>query len=162
MPYEVTHTLQDAASQQTTITTPLGQFGWVEGDPLEFSLVWNAANNVRGSLEDVTQANVVRQTISYVRALAGGDGLGDIADEVFVSARLDTANPAYVGVRIPAPIPALIQPDGVGVVATNPLYVAYLQRLQDHGRFGAGMNVEIVDPVETLTPFIRSKKRRRK
>lgn len=162
MPYEVTYTLQDAASQKTTLNIPMGQFGFIEGDPFEFNLVMSAVSNIEAGLSAVTQANIIRRTVSYVRDMGGGDGLGDIADEVFVSARLDTANPAYFGVRIPAPVPALINADGISVDVDNADFVNYLATLLDHGRFGAGQNVEMADPVETLQPFVRSVKRKRK
>ena len=162
MPYEVTYTLQDENSQKTQLTVPLGQFGWVEGDPLEFNLVISAANQIMNALADVTQANIIRRNINYVVDFGGGDGLGDIADEVYMSARMDLPNPAYWGVRIPCPIPDLIQSDGIAVNRANTDLVAYLEQLQQHGRFGASQTVELADPPETLTPYVRSTKRKRK
>lgn len=163
MPFEVTFTLIDSGRQKTNLQFNLGQFGYVEGDLFEFSLVKNAVDNLRSAIESATKARVTHEIIRYKNQLSSllPDSECDIADEVAVSIALDVETGADVQLRIPSPIDEFILSDKVTVDTSYPDMGAFLQAVVDHVRFGVGGNVEAVDPPQVTNAYVRSVARKK-
>jgi len=125
--FECSITLIDTNAQKTTLRFG-GLFTGIDaGD--EFDLAMTALAALVVSLEAVTDANVYKQTLT--RVVGGSTALpedADITDELAVIAFLtdDDVAPEYHTLRVPAPIDAVWESDGITLDKTNAGVIAYV------------------------------------
>lgn len=125
--YEAAITLVDTKNLKTTLRWK-GIFSGVDA-AAEFASATAAIAALQSALEAVTDANVYKTTLTLL--VDGGTALpadADITDEAAVVCFLTAAGvaPEYHVLRIPAPISALFESDGVTVDETNAALQSYV------------------------------------
>lgn len=122
------------------IKTTLNYEGLFSGLSLEdeFGLAQTAAADMKAALLDITDALVYREALAY--QIGGGTSLpadADVTDELAIIAFLtaDDVAPEYATLRVPAPVDAVWESDGITLDKTNADVIAYvaLFDLPDNG-----------------------------
>lgn len=126
----------------TTLTFDLGDFP----EPVVFADVGNAANQIRGALVDISDANVSKETLTGV--VSEDNQLpadADTTDEAAIVAHLNdpTEKEKLHVTRVPAPITALFQPNGQDVDVSNALLQAYIAQLSQHALVSDGEQINV-------------------
>jgi hypothetical protein len=128
--------LVDGAGEQSTLTYDLGNFSEADAGA-DFLAAQNAANQIRGALVDLTDANVSSETLSSV--ISSDNQLPDasvlIGEEALIFVHLNAPNEAEKlhKLRIPAPTDsAVFLADGRTVDPTASLVVQYVQQVAQH------------------------------
>lgn len=126
---------------KTTLVFDLGDFA----EPVDYAAVLNAANQIRGALVDITDANVAKETVTGV--VSEDNNLpadADTTDEAAIVVHLNVANTAEKlhTLRVPAPIDALFQPGGETVDLTNADLVQYIQQVAQHAYVSDGEQIQ--------------------
>lgn len=135
-------TLQGTKSKDTTtLTFNLDDFP----EPVDFATVLSAADQIRGALVDITDANVKGESVTGV--VSEDNQLpadADTTDEAVISVHLNAPTEAekLASLRIPAPIDAIFQADGITVDVTNALLQQYVQQVAQHATVSDGEKID--------------------
>ena len=158
-------TLRDSRGLQTTMNFDLGEFSGAD-IATEYLAARSAANQVRGALVDITTAFVSKERLSLRVSdddQVPGAGVADITDEAFVLCHLNapTSIRKMHGIRVPAPIAAVFQPDGVTVNIGNALLEQYVEQLADHVFVSDGEKINQASGVDGMdSGYWRSRAKR--
>jgi len=104
------------------------------GDLVDEASALNAANQVRGSLVDITKAFVAQELLTNVISeddTNPTDESADTFEKAKVTVYLNDTGTKVHNIAIPAP-DEFIQPDGRTVDITNALLIQYVQQLAQH------------------------------
>lgn len=120
-------TLVDEKALKTTLNF-VGTFSGIDAND-EYALALAAAASLQTDLLAISDALLYSDTLT--RLIGGGSSLpasADITDEAAVVTFLSAAGeiPEYHTLRVPAPIDALFESDGVTVDKTNAGLIAYV------------------------------------
>jgi hypothetical protein len=124
-------TLIDTKALKTTLNF-VAEFDGL-GLTEEFDAAQIAAGALKTDLEAVSDANVYSESLTYV--MGGSSSLpadADITDELAIVAFLTPAAeaPKYHTLRVPAPIAAAFESDGVTLDETNSDVIAYVDNFE--------------------------------
>ena len=129
----------NAASDRTTLIFDLGE-------PADHAAATSAANQIRGSLVDVTKAFVASERLTEVLSEDGQrptDVSADTFEEAAVMTYLNqaTEKEKLYTLRIPAPIEALFLSDKQTVNTANSLLIQYVQQVAQHAYVSDGEQI---------------------
>lgn len=134
---EYTITLVDSHNEKSTMRFDLGTFDGGVDDGADFISAQSAANQIRGALVDITDANVAKESLTNVisedNQLPAGEIL--ITEEAVILVHLNAPTEAQKlhALRVPAPTDAAVfLANGVDVDPTAALVVQYVQQVAQH------------------------------
>ena len=130
------------AKDLTTLAFDLGDFV----EPVNFADVQSAADQIRGALVDITDANVAKETLTGVVSEDNQiPADADTTDEAVVAVHLNAPTEAQKlhNLRVPAPIDALFLPNGITLDISNALLQAYVLQISQHAQVSDGETVNV-------------------
>lgn len=151
----------------STLNFDLGDFAEADAGA-DFLAALNAANQIRGALADITDANIAEEALRH--AISEDTQLpanADVFEEALVTVHLNP--PASVekvhNLRIPAPVIDLFQ-DTTGnardvVDPTNALLQQFVQQVAQHAYVSDGERVDTTHPNGGIKQGFRNIKKRR-
>lgn len=133
---------------KTALTYSLGDF-----DPVVWADVLNAANQIRGALVAITDANVAGE---YITGVVSEDNQlpadADTTDELVIVTHLNapaTAEKLHV-LRVPAPADAVWNPDLQTLDMTNADVVQYVQQVSQHAEVSDGETINTSSGIDGM------------
>lgn len=165
--FSYTITLRGTDNEKSSLTYDLGDF--TEADAgADFLAALNAANQIRGALVDVTDANIAEERISNV--IFSDNQLpaaADVFEEALVSVHLAPPTEAEKlhQLRIPAPkIGIFTATTGTArdvVDVTDTLLQQYVQQVSQHAFVSDGESVNVTNPNGGIKQGFRNVRKRR-
>ena len=124
----------------TTLTYDLGDFA----EPVDWSLVQAAADQIRGALVDITDAFIAKETLSGI--LSSDNSVptdADTTDELVIITHLNAVGEAEKlhATRVPAPVSTVFQPGGEVLDKTNADVIQFVQQLAQHAYVSDGEQI---------------------
>ena len=115
------------------------------GDLVDFPTAENLAGQIRGALLDITDALVSKETITGI--LSEGNQLpadADTTDEAVISVHLNAPAEAekLATIRVPAPIDAVFNADGITVNMAEALVIQYVQQVAQGAYISDGEQID--------------------
>jgi len=142
---ELVIVLQDTRGIVTRLTYELGTFDAGADDGANYLLALGAADDIRGSLVDVTDANIKEWYIKDVRMQSNVKPAdADVTDEAVVSVYLTDPDgeEKLHNLRVPAPIDGVFLSDLRTVDTGNALLQQYVQQVAQHATVSDGDTVD--------------------